>query len=296
MPSKSKRKKDKSQQQQQLQDSAPLMHPSSSSNTNSANPSSYQQQQAVESSSSNAFISPLHSPSHSINRPHIRNYQEQLPNYDVRSFFAQGDASLRPNTGLTNSYDDALFGMALHELLEHLRMANILCALASIVLLLISWLARLVIVTHFGQLILSIYLAVLSLMLLLTECMNLYNVQSMDVWLKENFGMLRHPLGKTAYIFLLSSLCFGIGAIAEGVVGLVYLASATLLFYTWTTNPEFRALFAVDVRVDNDNGALAEVPVSAKWSFYSVSPFSKQSRLNGNEHASLLNSTYQEDF
>jgi hypothetical protein len=292
MPSKSKKKKDKSQQQR-VQESEPLTPPRSSSTA-----TSYQQQ--LINNNNSVLPSPLHSPAPSMERPSIRNYQDHLlaeNNVDLRSFFAAGDASLRPNIGLTNSYDDALFGMALHELLEHLRMANILCALASIVLMLVSWLVRLVTVWHVDQLVLSIYLAVLSLILLLTECMNLYNVQSMDTWLKNNFGLLRHPLGKAAFIFLLSSVCFGIGAIAEAVVGLVYLMSAILLVYTWIVYPEFRALFSDQVQVDYDDGASVDVAPSAKWSFYSNSPFAKQSSSssNGNkEYASLLGSIHDD--
>lgn len=282
MPPKSKKNKKGNPRQQQHSNTAS----SGTSQASSSNGStSLLPQQSAAESYQHAGLS--QSP-RTIERPTIRNYSEQIES-DIRSFFVMGDASLRPNVGLTNRYDGALFGMALHELLEQLRMANIICALASIILLLMSWLLRLIIF-QMDKLMLSIYLAILSLVLLLTECMSLYSIQWMDTWLKNNFGLLRHPLGKAIYVFLLSTICFGIADYPEGAVGIVYLGSSVILLYSWCAYPELRSSFEDLPQVDDDFGATLDSTPSVNWSFYgTASPFGKWEKRSG-EKASLLES------
>ena len=50
-----------------------------------------------------------------------------------------GDATLNPNTGRTNSYDYALFGLALHELLDRLRLSIIVCSLFQFLVTFLTW-------------------------------------------------------------------------------------------------------------------------------------------------------------
>lgn len=227
--------------------------------------------------------------------PTIRHYDEQfMPattyvDASPRRFFGRsGDASLRPNTGETNSYDTALFGLALHELLENLRLANIIAAVASMGSLLASWFLRLV-TAQLGKLVLAGYLAFLSFVLLMVEMLSIFHVASIDARLKENFGLLRHPMGKTMFIYLLATLCWGIGGLMEMIIGVVYFLSATVLFTAWVTYPEFRRPFE-DEDKEEDEGQKRPplAPRSASWSQYSSS-FSTFVRTSS-EHASLIGS------
>jgi len=237
--------------------------------------------------------------------PKIRHYHDdsEQQQRDPRDFFfvARGDASLRPNTGETNVYDTAVFGLALHELLENLRLANIVAALAATALLLTSWFVRLL-TGKFGKLVLSAYLAFLSLVLLGTEVVGIFKFQSADAWLSRNFGLLHHPVGKSIYIFLLSTICFGIGGIPEFILGGLYLVCSLLLLYVWFSYPDFRRRFTTDDEEDDEEQrrrrAAAESSPRVSWSDYTTSSFFKKAaagiRGKGGERtgekASLLGS------
>lgn len=225
--------------------------------------------------------------------PAIRHYDDQQQLDNPLRFFAYGDASLRPNTGETNSYDTAIFGLALHELLENLRMANIVAAVVSMAALLASWLLRLL-TGEIGKLVLAGYLAFFSFVLLLVEMLSIWNVQSVNLFLKDNFGMLRHPVGKTVFIYLLSTICFGIGGVTELLVGGIYFCSASLLLWTWCFYPEFRRPFEQEDREEDQptRPVASEKTFSQSWSYYSgnFSSFAKTT----SEHAALLGSAMRQ--
>jgi hypothetical protein len=220
--------------------------------------------------------------------PAIRHYQEE--DDDPRSFFVvRGDATLRPNTGLTNRYDTALFGLALHELLEHIRLANLISSSSSVLLLLVSWFWRLL-TGQIARLVLSCYLGFLAALLFLVEVIGLWGLSSVDSFLKNNFGLLRHPVGRCIYIFLLSTLCFAIGGWWYWAVGVLYVLTSIVLLYAWTVYPELRRPFeaedANDPLSDANASASPGLRSSVTWSSYSstVSSFVKA----GSETAALL--------
>jgi hypothetical protein len=83
-----------------------------------------------------------------------------------------GDASLAPNTGLTNSYDYALFGLALHELLDRLRLSIIINAVLLLALLFFTWWRRLFQPAHLAM---SIGLAALVFIMLVVEVKSVFD-------------------------------------------------------------------------------------------------------------------------
>lgn len=199
----------------------------------------------------------------------------------------RGDASWRPNTGETNVYDTAIFGLALHELLDTLRLTNVVAGLTSILLLASTWLFKLV-TLHIDQLVLSCYLAFLATALLSAELIQMYQV---DLWslhslLRQNFGLLYHPPGKIFFCYLLASLSWGIGGVWEFLLGWVYFASASILLYVWASYPEYRKLFR-NFNSESDEEVEARrkqsAPRSNSWSFLgnSLSSFTKEGISSG---------------
>jgi len=165
------------------------------------------------------------------NIPIIHHYdsQDEDPRLQhLSSCGFRGDPSWRPNTGETNVYDTAVFGLALHELLDYLRLANICCGLASILLLAAGFLFRLVLL-RLDKLVLSSYLGFLAVTLLLSELLSLWRVESLDHQLRDNFGLIYHPPGKVVFIYVLATLCWAIGGLGEVLLGWIYFGSASIL-------------------------------------------------------------------
>jgi hypothetical protein len=95
--------------------------------------------------------------------------------YDIRTTTFRGDSTWLPNTGETNVYDTALWGLALSELLALIRSMNIATAVVTVLWCGFSMMDK-VISLHIASLVLSIYLMVLTLVLLLTEMLEAGNV------------------------------------------------------------------------------------------------------------------------
>jgi hypothetical protein len=195
--------------------------------------------------------------------------------------------------GRTNRYDTALFGLALHELLENIRLTNLASTSASIALLMVTWFWKLL-TGQFSRLVLSCYLGFLSGLLLLVEVIGIWSVSSIDVFFKRNFGLLRHPLGRCIYLALLSTMCLAIGGWWYLAVGALYALTATVLLYAWVVYPELRRPFEVEDAEDGSLGLDGAVLASrgsqsVTWSSFSGS-FSSYMRA-GSETAALLGST-----
>jgi hypothetical protein len=178
--------------------------------------------------------------------------QEQPPGSDndagLNSF--RGDASLRPNVGRTNSYEYALFGWTLEELVSNLRIANLGATFCTLVWVLVSWLPKLLFLQLY-QLILLGYLAILTTSLFLVEVMGYYRQQLsdnhgsthtsvMEERLRDQLGLLFHPAGKAAYLFFLAILCWAMDGLTLGLIGAVYACSALGYVYAFNMYPEFR--------------------------------------------------------
>jgi hypothetical protein len=86
-------------------------------------------------------------------------------------WFGKSDPTLEPNTGLTNSYDYALFGLALHELLDRLRYSIIGSSIWLFLVIFFTWWTRLV---RPVGLFLSVLLAILAFVLLVVEVSSIF--------------------------------------------------------------------------------------------------------------------------
>jgi hypothetical protein len=230
-----------------------------------------------------------------------------------------GDATLAPNTGLTNSYDYALFGLALHELLDRLRLSIIINAVLLLALLFFTWWRRLFQPAHLTM---SIGLAAFVFILLVVEVKSVFdatgtnsvsstasavvndisgaNREIFATILKriEQIGLsiLYHPLGRTMYLITCGVLCFWIGGLIEALLGLMFITNACALLYCWVTYPEFRKIFASPERnTDNNNDGSSSnnqsySARSASWSYYSDAASTTASLVS--ERASLLGSVF----
>jgi hypothetical protein len=144
-----------------------------------------------------------------------------------------------------------------------------------------------------SRLVLSCYLGFLAGLLLLVEVIGIWNVSSIDLFFKRNFGLLRHPLGRCVYIALLSTMCFAIGGWWYWAVGILYGLTSAVLLYAWIVYPELRRPFEVEDAEDGDlapgGAGSSGSSQSVTWSTFSGS-ISSYVRA-GSETASLLGST-----
>lgn len=203
-----------------------------------------------------------------------------------------GDASLQPNTGRTNSYDYALFGLALHELLDKLRLSIIISSIFLFLVTFLTWWQNLF---RPFQLVLSLVVGAMVLVLLIVEVSSLYNTTGSEsaslltnnslqhdksneakvkkcVFATEKFGLLilYHPVGKTIYLVVCGAFCCIIGGFSI-LLGLLFLANAAVLLYCWLTYPEFRRTFDTTKNNIEEPDHRNPAPRSASWSIYSSS-------------------------
>jgi hypothetical protein len=230
-----------------------------------------------------------------------------------------GDATLEPNTGLTNRYDYALFGLALHELLDRLRLSVVVNAILTFIILFFSWWTRLL---QPFNLFLLLVLSFMVAVLLVVEIKSIFesagtdsastvsaNLNDLDAGsnlsrvlkFTETLGLmiLYHPIGRILYLVLCGCLCWWIGGVFEMGLGLFFLLNASVLLYCWLTYPEFRRIFETpesNSSVENASNAGAERP-SASWSYYYQATGSTVSTIADrlSEKASLLSSSFRRD-
>ena len=148
-----------------------------------------------------------------------------------------GDSNLAPNVGLTNSYDNALWGLAPHEFLRSLQIADAVASLLSLVIALLSWLGKLV----FGQLdkvVLLAYLAAFSFILLSVETVATFTPAQQRLIpnnfmgrIRDQMGFLFYPWGKAFFVLLLTTMCWAIGGTLLSLIGSAFFVSAFGWFY-----------------------------------------------------------------
>ena len=143
----------------------------------------------------------------------------------------KGDASLRPNTGLTNSYEFALWGMAPHELLGFLSKLDIVASASCLMIASLSWIGKLVFL-QLDKVVLLAYLAALSFCLGFIEVTAIVTPEQQRLIpgnfygrIRDQLGFLFHPLGRAFFVILLTTMCWGIGGIFLGIAGLMYFIS-----------------------------------------------------------------------
>ena len=207
-----------------------------------------------------------------------------------------GDASLRPNTGRTNRYDYALFGLALHELLDRLRLSIIVCSLLQCLITIFTWWQNLL---NLFRLVLVLCVGAMVLVLLVVEVSSvvrgeggesaaiLSNSQIRDddnsnearvkrcLQATEKLGLIivHHPIGKTVYLIVCGILCWVVGGVAEWILALLFWANAAVLSYCWATYPEFRQSFQSNSGNDDADAVESRTGAfdagSMTWSVYS---------------------------
>jgi hypothetical protein len=225
-----------------------------------------------------------------------------------------GDATLEPNIGRTNSYDYALFGLALHELLDRLRMSILFTTTLTLFILCFSIWFR---IFQPVRLALSLVLAGMILILWIVEIMSIWKGNSnigTDVTTSssasisqtklktflaftEQVGLviLYHPIGKTIYMSICACLCWIVGGLWNWLLGLLHFCNAALLLYCWATYPEFRAVFEQNVENTSDNDDNDPRQQTASWSVYSSTKNSLSSFYKGSsEKASLLKNQFKQ--
>lgn len=145
----------------------------------------------------------------------------------------RGDASLRPNTGEVNSAD----GEALTEKLYKLQIINIVACIAAVLLEIPAFLAH-VFTLHPARAVLGVYLIIFSLLLGLYEL----HTPSISSMLRDNFGILYHPLGRSLFLVIMGGLCMGQSWILFYILGAVFVLSAMDTLYCYLKFPQYRRM------------------------------------------------------
>jgi hypothetical protein len=144
----------------------------------------------------------------------------------------RGDPTLRPNTGQTN---DRIGGIgSLREVANLLRWMTIATTLTAILWEGFAFPTRLLVHAWIypAKVVLGAYLAFFCVLLLAVE---------LNAPLHDQFGVLYHPLGRGALLFLMSGMCFGIlAAWWEVLLGLAFLMCGSGYIYAYIQYPEYR--------------------------------------------------------
>ena len=162
-------------------------------------------------------ISPMVTPTNNPNQLQLR---------------AGGDATIRPNIGQTNAEYGGIGSLT--EVASRLRWMTVVTCTMTVLwegfalptrILIHAW-------VYPARVVLGGYLAVFSLLLLGVE---------LNAPLQDNFGILYHPLGRGALLFLMSGMCFGILVTWwEVLFGLAFVVCGGGYIYTYIKYPEYR--------------------------------------------------------
>ena len=165
----------------------------------------------------------------------------------------RGDTTIRPNVGLTNSYEYALFGWTLQELIVNIRYWNLGASALTLLYVTFSWIGK-VFTFQWATAVLLGYLSVLSFALFVVDLMGFYRTQLsqrgitsnsthtfvMEEHVRDQLGLLYHPGGKAVYVFFLAVLCWSLKTLMLRLIGLAYCCSAFGYIYAFNTYPEFQ--------------------------------------------------------
>ena len=235
------------------------LHPTAPPVRTHAASSSYQQQQppvsnaAYPQNGTQGFVVHYEDDNHQETSPPSEGGQapSRPPNPPTtrrtRSFgrwLTSGDASLAPNIGLTNSYEDALWGMAPHELLRFLQITNAVASFLCLVVASLSWLGKLVFL-QLDQVVLLAYLACWSVLLLAVEIVAMATPEQQRLIptnfmgrIRDQLGFLFHPCGKALFVMMLSTMCWSLESLFWSLIGTLYLVSAVGWWYAAVAYPE----------------------------------------------------------
>lgn len=150
----------------------------------------------------------------------------------INSSTYRGDTNVRPNTGQTN---DEYGGIgSLREITSRLRWLTIACTLTALIWEGFAFPARLLVHTwdHAAKVVLGGYLAFFSLLLLGVE---------LNAPLRDSFGVLYHPLGRSFLLILMSSMCYGIHIDWwELLLCIAFFGCSCGYIYAYIKYPEYR--------------------------------------------------------
>lgn len=171
----------------------------------------------------------------------------------------RGDPSLRPNTGQTN--DDYGGIGSLNEVTTKLRWMTIASSSTAILwegfalptrIIIHSW-------VYPAKVVLGGYLGVFCMLLLGVE---------LNAPLRDNFGILYHPLGRAVLLFLMSGMCFGIlFTWWEIALGSSFILCGSGYVYAYIKYPEYRRWQSY-----NDNNVWKEAKNAARASIAWANP------------------------
>lgn len=172
--------------------------------------------------------------------PRVTHYTDGGRNHSSTSSY-RGDASLRPNTGEINSAE----GEALNERLHRLQIMIVVTCTVGMLMEIPVFLGN-ALTLHPSRAVLGIYLIFFSLLLGMQQVHTPYisNV------LRDNVGILFHPLGKSMYLFLLGGLCIGQAWVGMYVVGGVFWWISLEILYSYIKYPHYRRQYE-----DEENNA-----------------------------------------
>jgi hypothetical protein len=217
--------------------------------------------------------------------PMISNYGvSPVPNGREQSdrSMMRGDPSMQPNTGETN---DEFGGIgSLREVTGTLRWMTITSTILAMIWEGFAFPTRLLVQAWIypAKVVLGAYLGVFCLLLLGVE---------LNAPLRDNFGVLYHPIGRGAMLMLMSGMCFGIlAAWWEVLLGLAFMISGGGYWYAYIKYPEYRRW-----QDYNDNQIWKHIRESVNrrsiaWARPSSSDLSKSWDRAQHESQSLLHS------
>lgn len=175
----------------------------------------------------------------------------------IGSFLLRGsDPTIRPNIGLTNSYEYSLFGLAIHELMQYQRRYDLcLCTISFVFIFFTTLIKRFL---HPAKLILSFYLLCFIFVILISDCItmilmyynkNNYNqnntyyqfFKQVQEIILNYIGIVQYPFpGRSFYFMLCSTMCIAINGSIEFLLGIAYLSSSVTTIYCWFNYPEYK--------------------------------------------------------
>jgi len=162
-------------------------------------------------------------------KPTIINYQTSNTPLSHSSF--RGDVSIQPNTGHTNSAD----GDSFVESVWKMRVANMIACALALLLEIPNFLGH-VFALQPAKAVLGVYLSFFAGLLCCFEFHNPW----VDKIIDEQCGILRHPIGRSFILLLMSGLAMGQATIVDFILGLVFLANAIFTVVAFIRYPEYR--------------------------------------------------------
>ena len=139
---------------------------------------------------------------------------------------------LNPNAQrVANSAEGA--GTALPELILRMRIINLILCTLALGLEIPFWIGR-VVMLNLSELVLGVCLGGFALLLCCWEM----HVPVLGEAIQENFGIIYHPFGRSAFLVLMAGLCIGQGGL-ELYLGAVILLNAVYTMYIPCRYPHY---------------------------------------------------------